>query len=242
MDYVLVPLLTFLSLYSSIIKKSRGLCTCSPPHFSLTLFQYYEQGNLKNNATYMWTMYWFHALFALGVFPLIIIVTLNAMMIVGLRRSMRRRRSMIGRDDSDNSSRHITIMMIVVAITFTICNLPACITILIEVSMGANEFRSWSGFDEFNGMCNILQFSNAAWNFWLYCAFSSKFRLAFVQAIGCARLLSRSRRKPSAPIPQKTTAGHGAATEAEKSRGHVLGEAKDGNLHGAKTDGNGLPN
>ncbi|CAJ0572756.1 unnamed protein product, partial [Mesorhabditis spiculigera] len=120
--------------------------------------------------------------------PIVILVILNAAMIrklrkldrKTLRRSIRQRSNNSGRSPREDRSR-ISVLLLVTATTFVICNLPASFLSIFIVSLPKNS----TFWQVFRALSNLLQTTSYLYNFYLYALCSSEYREAFKKLIGC---------------------------------------------------------
>ncbi|CAJ0962324.1 unnamed protein product, partial [Mesorhabditis belari] len=126
--------------------------------------------------------------------PILILVVLNAAMIrklrkldkKTLRRSIRQRSCNLGRSPREDRSR-ISVLLLVTATTFVICNLPASfLSMFISNSIIKIEIDPKTVFwQSFRALSNLLQTTSYLYNFYLYALCSSEYREAFRKLIGC---------------------------------------------------------
>jgi hypothetical protein len=126
-------------------------------------------------------------IFALVLIPLLLIYILNTVLIVTLRTAMSKRAKMTegkkgnGRDHSQNQG---TVMVISVALVFTICETPASIDRLAML-FGGFQFADDSAFENYVRKIGLfLVVVDSAMNFLAYCISNRTFRQNLVALFG----------------------------------------------------------
>lgn len=144
-----------------------------------------------NNRTYHLVYTVFLYSFVNFIIPLIILTYLNVKLILTLKHARRERKTMTHNSkkmSTGNADRSVTLMLVLVVIVFTICQLPALFT------------QIWSGFrDESNSnlyryigeVTNFMVTLNSSTNFIIYCIFGQKFR-----ELMCLTFCGRCRKMP----------------------------------------------
>ena len=151
----------------------------------------YVHGNLHNNTDYMTAIRWMQS--GVNVFPVLLVDIFNIIIIVGIRRTIHDRRKLGNNKGSAQAQKENTamVMLMAVAIVFSICVTPSVFAFMFMAIYGDTlPYRNVT-FWAFLHISNILKFSNSAWNFWLYCACSRKFRQALGE-IFCGRKPERT--------------------------------------------------
>ena len=144
---------------------------------------------------YYW--YWIDGLL-FAILPSIILVIFNVLIIHGIRRSARVQKDLTNNKNDHmaekfRQQRQITIMLVVVSVTFVILNLPNCIFFILKGYWKYEENTfGHAVYMLTNQIVFILSDSNNAINFYLYFLSARKFRMRFVQILTCRRARPRS--------------------------------------------------
>ena len=145
------------------------------PHLNMTI-PGYRLNALAYNPTYTKIMYWTQAVLAL--LPVALVYVFNTLVIIGLRRNAHAR-SKMSTSGSGNNRGNLTTLLVAVATVFLVCVTPSVVSFVVNAS-STNGDATERFFTKYIHVANVFKFSNATWNFWLYCVCSSKFRGAFI--------------------------------------------------------------
>lgn len=109
--------------------------------------------------------------------PLLILIILNTCLIMELwmsrKRLISRQLPMAGEEEEQN----LTLVMVVIVLTFVICQTPAFINQLLNYCLNVGEaYQCGKPYYYFYHLSNLLVSANSATNFFVYCAFRQQFR------------------------------------------------------------------
>ncbi|GFR26079.1 probable G-protein coupled receptor AH9.1 [Trichonephila clavata] len=123
--------------------------------------------------------------------PVVLLAILNTTIIVTFRKTLKKRRDMLGMSNAGPVPSHkkyreeqrLIILLAGIVILFFISMTPAAI--LTILNSDDKEFHF--GFQLFRAFANTLELSNYAMNFYVYCMCSSEIRRTFVALVTCTK-------------------------------------------------------
>ena len=118
--------------------------------------------------------------------PMLILSICNCSLIKALRRSNRMRRHFRVQPAANNSSKRITLTLIVIMIAFLILVFPSEIMDLFADQIRKNQTEV---FLTVRAFANVFQIINFAFNFILYCVVNVHFRGMLLQMLPCCHKL-----------------------------------------------------
>ncbi|XP_055951159.1 probable G-protein coupled receptor AH9.1 isoform X2 [Argiope bruennichi] len=123
--------------------------------------------------------------------PVVLLAILNTTIIVTFRKTLKKRRDMLGMSSSGPVPSHkkyreeqrLIILLAGIVILFFISMTPAAV--LTILNSDDKEFHF--GFQLFRAFANTLELANYAMNFYVYCMCSSEIRRTFVALVTCTK-------------------------------------------------------
>ncbi|KAL3104178.1 hypothetical protein niasHS_002205 [Heterodera schachtii] len=116
--------------------------------------------------------------------PIVILFVLNSQIMVAFRRRQRMFNRLRNRDQT-TIARDDTLLYILggIAAMFFVCNIPAAINLLFINETVKKRFD----YQVFRAMANLLEITNHAAQFYIFCVCSSDYRITFMQKFPCLR-------------------------------------------------------
>ncbi|CAH1784839.1 unnamed protein product [Owenia fusiformis] len=116
------------------------------------------------------------------VIPVVIVVAMNILLILALRRSSRERQELVGNENfnKEKQNQNITLTLVAVATVYLICLIPGMALELMNMaaywntSINTSKFREVSSF--LTTIANVLLVFNSSINFVIYCVTRKNFR------------------------------------------------------------------
>ncbi|XP_046565915.1 rhodopsin-like [Haliotis rubra] len=141
--------------------------------------------------------YWYFTSSAVYAFiPATCLILFNVLIILLLRRSSAQRRNMLSQSDPSllearRQERQVTIMLVVVAVTFLVLTIPRCISVIAFHSMCTNnsDVMCTARRQLFSTLTTQIADTNHAINFYLYFLTGRRFREYFLKFFKCRGLL-----------------------------------------------------
>ncbi|KAG8175394.1 hypothetical protein JTE90_023760 [Oedothorax gibbosus] len=117
--------------------------------------------------------------------PVVLLAVLNAAIIVTFRRTMKRRRDMVGQGSGKKyrEEKRLIVLLAGIVLLFFVSVTPAAVLTLLNSDDKEFDF----GFQLFRAFANTLELSNYAMNFYVYCMCSSEIRRTFVALVTCTK-------------------------------------------------------
>lgn len=116
--------------------------------------------------------------------PVVLLAVLNAAIIVTFRRTIQKRRDMVGHHGKKyREERRLIVLLAGIVILFFVSVTPAAVLTLLNSDDKEYHF----GFQLFRAFANTLELSNYAMNFYVYCMCSSEIRRTFVALVTCSK-------------------------------------------------------
>ena len=160
------------------------------------------------------------------IIPWICLAVLNTLLLLQVRHSAKVAQDGRGRSElSKRHSRNLTVLLIVLVLTYMVLNLPKCVVVLIQVVQQSTKELCEAGsgnsaeypetaLEAADWVVSTLNNANSAVNFILYCLFGQIFRREF------QRLFCRCQRRVSPHTDQGSRKSRTANTQ--QSMGHSV--------------------
>ncbi|KAL7069671.1 hypothetical protein ACQ4LE_011127 [Meloidogyne hapla] len=171
--------------------------------------------------TFGWQVYkWTREAF-LRFLPIVILFVLNFQIMIAFRR----RQKMFDRlRNRETAARDDTLLYILggIAVMFFVCNIPAAINLLF-----INEVvKKRPDYQIFRAAANLLEITNHAAQFYIFCVCSSDYRVTFMQKFPCLRAYYINKSKfcsflrNASQLPKRSTARRTISTTTNSKLGN----------------------
>lgn len=114
-----------------------------------------------------------YCLFAF-LLPLLVLIVFNVNLVRALRLAQTSRQALIGRTSADENN--ITFVLIVVIITFIVCQTPASLNQVLFYVVDKQSKTTCSDYFRFYHISNLVITINSSVNFVIYCLFRKQFQ------------------------------------------------------------------
>lgn len=123
--------------------------------------------------------------------PLSILVVFNVQLILELKRARRCRPRLVGRKSSEENN--ITLVMIIIIISFIICETPASINQILFYLIDDHQKQTCSTYMRYSHISNLMITTNSSLNFAIYCLFRRQFREELVALLCRQQRIGRNK-------------------------------------------------
>jgi 7 transmembrane receptor (rhodopsin family) len=108
------------------------------------------------------------------LWPLVVLLVLNVNLVRALRLAQNSRQALIGRKSAEENN--ITFVLIVVIITFIVCQTPASLNQILYYIVDEQAKTTCSDYFRFYHVSNLVITVNSSVNFVIYCLFRKQFQ------------------------------------------------------------------
>ena len=116
--------------------------------------------------------------------PLSVLVVFNVHLVRELKRAQRCRLALIGRASAEENN--ITLVMIVIIISFIVCQTPASINQILYYIVDDARRTTCSAYFRYYHIANLLITTNSSLNFVIYCLFRRQFQQEVLALLWCS--------------------------------------------------------
>ncbi|KAF7638835.1 G_PROTEIN_RECEP_F1_2 domain-containing protein [Meloidogyne graminicola] len=176
--------------------------------------------------TFGWQVYkWTREAF-LRFLPILILFVLNFQIMIAFRKRQKMFDRLRNRESIKGTARDDTLLYILggIAVMFFVCNIPAAINLLF-----INEIvKKRPDYQIFRAAANLLEITNHAAQFYIFCVCSSDYRVTFMQKFPCLRAYYVNKSKlcsflrSASQLPKRSTARRTISTTTNSKQGNFV--------------------
>ena len=126
------------------------------------------------------------------VLPWFTLTYVNIRLIQALKMSRRKRMQMV--NNCKQNDNNVTLMLVIVVVVFTICELPAQLYKVLSV-VPDGDFLFY-----LRPVADMFMVLNSAVNFFIYVIFNKRFRHVLARTVGCCSVTEVDGRRPKSPV------------------------------------------